>query len=336
MIKKSSIKKYFKTIKDSSIKDISVDQQYPFDFKFYKPKVEGMIILFSLVILPLITVIFLNVFKTQLNITDERLGLIFQLSSILFTLVGAIIFWSRNPMSFWKSGVGILFGFPIFLQLFGLAFGLLANLVGVFNNNNNNAWSDIYNLLVQSVAEILVIIFAFSKINNLKSKVKKTFKENKKLLIPIAIAFAIVAFFVGNTLYSLIITELKLNLGESKNQEGLVSPFKVQGITKYIYMVLFIILTVFIAPLCEEIVARQALFTGVSNKVLSIIVSSLYFGILHISSGDVYNIFPYVIGGFFFSLAFSFSKGNLSYCWLSHSFYNLISVVLIIASLYIK
>ncbi|SRX64469.1 CPBP family intramembrane metalloprotease domain-containing protein [Mycoplasma mycoides subsp. capri] len=101
-------------------------------------------------------------------------------------------------------------------------------------------------------------------------------------------------------------------------------------------MIIFIILTIFIAPLCEEIIARQALFTGVSNKVLSIITSSLYFGVLHISSGDVYNIFPYVIGGFFFSLAFSISKGNLTYSWFSHSIYNTISVVLIIASLYIK
>ncbi|QVK02636.1 CPBP family intramembrane glutamic endopeptidase [Mycoplasma mycoides] len=321
-------------IKKFSIKDTNVDQAYPFDFKFYKPKIEGMIILFSLVILPLVTVIFLNVFKKELNITDSRIGLIFQLSSIVFTIIGGLIFWSRNPVSFWKSGVGILFGFPIFLQLFAIFFSLLANVFNVLKNGS--VWTQIYNLLIQTVAEILIIIFAFNKISNLKNKVKQTLKENKKLLIPISIGFAVVAFIVGNTLYSLIISQLNLNLGESENQKSLVSPFQNDGIGKYIYMIIFIILTIFIAPLCEEIIARQALFTGVSNKVLSIITSSLYFGVLHISSGDVYNIFPYVIGGFFFSLAFSFSKGNLTYSWFSHSIYNTISVVLIIASLYIK
>ncbi|ACU78268.1 conserved, caax amino protease family [synthetic Mycoplasma mycoides JCVI-syn1.0] len=321
-------------IKKFSIKDTNVDQAYPFDFKFYKPKIEGMIILFSLVILPLVTVIFLNVFKKELNITDSRIGLIFQISSIVFTIIGGLIFWSRNPVSFWKSGVGILFGFPIFLQLFAIFFSLLANVFNVLKNNG--VWTQIYNLLIQTVAEILIIIFAFNKISNLKNKVKQTLKENKKLLIPISIGFAVVAFIVGNTLYSLIISQLNLNLGESENQKSLVSPFQNDGIGKYIYMIIFIILTIFIAPLCEEIIARQALFTGVSNKVLSIITSSLYFGVLHISSGDVYNIFPYVIGGFFFSLAFSISKGNLTYSWFSHSIYNTISVVLIIASLYIK
>ncbi|EXU60646.1 CPBP family intramembrane glutamic endopeptidase [Mycoplasma mycoides] len=321
-------------IKKFSIKDTNVDQAYPFDFKFYKPKIEGMIILFSLVILPLVTVIFLNVFKKELNITDSRIGLIFQLSSIVFTIIGGLIFWSRNPVSFWKSGVGILFGFPIFLQLFAIFFSLLANVFNVLKNGG--VWTQIYNLLIQTVAEILIIIFAFNKISNLKNKVKQTLKENKKLLIPISIGFAVVAFIVGNTLYSLIISQLNLNLGESENQKSLVSPFQNDGIGKYIYMIIFIILTIFIAPLCEEIIARQALFTGVSNKVLSIITSSLYFGVLHIASGDVYNIFPYVIGGFFFSLAFSFSKGNLTYSWFSHSIYNTISVVLIIASLYIK
>ncbi|QVK01794.1 CPBP family intramembrane metalloprotease [Mycoplasma mycoides subsp. capri] len=321
-------------IKKFSIKDTNVDQAYPFDFKFYKPKIEGMIILFSLVILPLVTVIFLNIFKKELNITDSRIGLIFQLSSIVFTIIGGLIFWSRNPVSFWKSGVGILFGFPIFLQLFAIFFSLLANVFNVLKNGG--VWTQIYNLLIQTVAEILIIIFAFNKISNLKNKVKQTLKENKKLLIPISMGFAVVAFIVGNTLYSLIISQLNLNLGESENQKSLVSPFQNDGIGKYIYMIIFIILTIFIAPLCEEIIARQALFTGVSNKVLSIITSSLYFGVLHISSGDVYNIFPYVIGGFFFSLAFSLSKGNLTYSWFSHSIYNTISVVLIIASLYIK
>ncbi|QVK05037.1 CPBP family intramembrane glutamic endopeptidase [Mycoplasma mycoides] len=321
-------------IKKFSIKDTNVDQAYPFDFKFYKPKIEGMIILFSLVILPLVTVIFLNIFKKELNITDSRIGLIFQLSSIVFTIIGGLIFWSRNPVSFWKSGVGILFGFPIFLQLFAIFFSLLANVFNVLKNGS--VWTQIYNLLIQTVAEILIIIFAFNKISNLKNKVKQTLKENKKLLIPISIGFAVVAFIVGNTLYSLIISQLNLNLGESENQKSLVSPFQNDGIGKYIYMIIFIILTIFIAPLCEEIIARQVLFTGVSNKVLSIITSSLYFGVLHISSGDVYNIFPYVIGGFFFSLAFSLSKGNLTYSWFSHSIYNTISVVLIIASLYIK
>ncbi|SRX64470.1 CPBP family intramembrane metalloprotease domain-containing protein [Mycoplasma mycoides subsp. capri] len=123
-------------IKKFSIKDTNVDQAYPFDFKFYKPKIEGMIILFSLVILPLVTVIFLNVFKKELNITDSRIGLIFQISSIVFTIIGGLIFWSRNPVSFWKSGVGILFGFPIFLQLFAIFFSLLANVFNVLKKKN--------------------------------------------------------------------------------------------------------------------------------------------------------------------------------------------------------
>ncbi|WP_347938402.1 CPBP family intramembrane glutamic endopeptidase [Mycoplasma feriruminatoris] len=324
-------------IKKFSIKETNVDQKFPFDFKFYKPKIEGMIILFSLVVLPLITVIFLNVFKKQLNLDYEKLERIFKLSSIVFTVTGGLIFWTRNPLSFWKSGVGILFAFPIFFELFGLPFVLLIKIFHIFEpNDKSNIWHANYNLLIQIIAEILIIIFAFKKIENLKNKVKQTLKENKRFLIPVAIVFAVIAFIVGNTLYGIIVSKLSLNLGESENQKALVSPFESEGIGKYVYMALFIVLTVFVAPLFEEIIARQALFTGVSNKFLSIITSSLYFGILHISSGDVYNMTPYVLGGFFFSLAFSFSKGNLTYSWFSHSIYNSITVVILIANLYIK
>lgn len=322
----------FKKIANFQLKSTNVDQKYGFDFYRYNAKVEGIIVLLWIVILPLITLIFLNVFKKQLNINEEQIQLIISVSSIFFSTIGGLIFWKLHPISFFKSGVGILFIYPIAFLIMGIFSSICSQIIpGLFDKESKKitAWGSVFQTFIQLIAEIVLIIYAFLRIDDLKQRVKLTLKENKKQLIIVVVIFTVVMFLLGNVLYGIIVN--KLGLGQSENQQNLIKPLKDKQ-TKIIYIILLLVFTVFVAPLFEEIIARNAIFTAVGSRWLSIVISTLFFGIMHIGSGDIWNITPYILGGLFLSLAFDFTRGNITYSWLIHSTYNLISLTITIAT----
>ncbi|SYV96476.1 Uncharacterised protein, partial [Mycoplasma putrefaciens] len=75
------------------LKPTKVDEKYQFNFHTFNPKVEGVLVLFSLVVLPLISIIFLNIFKKSLNLDSDKMGLIINILTLIFSTIGGIIFW---------------------------------------------------------------------------------------------------------------------------------------------------------------------------------------------------------------------------------------------------
>ncbi|MBY7703979.1 hypothetical protein JIY74_27365 [Vibrio harveyi] len=120
-----------------------------------------------------------------------------------------------------------------------------------------------FQTFIQLIAEIVLIIYAFLRIDDLKQRVKLTLKENKKQLIIVVVIFTVVMFLLGNVLYGIIVN--KLGLGQSENQQNLIKPLKDKQ-TKIIYIILLLVFTVFVAPLFEEIIARNAIFTAVGSR----------------------------------------------------------------------
>lgn len=89
---------------------------------------------------------------------------------------------------------------------------------------------------------------------------------------------------------------------------------------------LLFISIVILAPLLEEIIFRQSLFSIFDSKKLAIFVSVLIFSAVHvIYMGDIVSIFAYIPMSLSLSLLFYFSGQKLSYSIFFHFVNNLIA-----------
>lgn len=90
--------------------------------------------------------------------------------------------------------------------------------------------------------------------------------------------------------------------------------------------VLYLILTIFIAPIAEEILLRGIVFNSLKASMpigLCYAVSSFIFAILH---GTVTHIFLTLVMGFFFAIIYEYTH-MLRYSILFHGIFNLMTVV---------
>ena len=98
-----------------------------------------------------------------------------------------------------------------------------------------------------------------------------------------------------------------------------------------IYLTAF--LAIFIGPLTEELMFRAFIKKFIKNDILFIIVSSLIFGALHISTADslqqLLYIIPYSILGLAFSLNYVKTQNIVSNIFL-HSVWNSLAVIVMI------
>jgi hypothetical protein len=77
--------------------------------------------------------------------------------------------------------------------------------------------------------------------------------------------------------------------------------------------ILLFIYTVLVAPLYEELLYRHLYYLGSGKRIIGFFFSAFVFAMMHVQSGDLEHIFPYLIGGFGFSLVFNISRGNITY-----------------------
>ena len=94
---------------------------------------------------------------------------------------------------------------------------------------------------------------------------------------------------------------------------------------------LTIILAVIISPIIEELVFRKAIKNIFNNKYLFIIISSLIFGLLHVSSirdiNELLFSIPYIIMGISFAITYQ-KTNNIFTSIILHSSYNLVLILI--------
>lgn len=200
-----------------------------------------------------------------------------------------------------------------FLGFFILPF-VLPNIIQSISKNESqlNTLVLLFTYLIISVAFVIVINKAF--IEELMD-----FLKPKKLIYMLLTAISlIITFYFLDYIYSILGIE-----GTSINQESLEEIFKNNAS-------LFIFTTVILAPFVEEIVYRKVLlniFKERYNTLLAIIISSSFFGFIHVSSGD----FIYLPAYFSLSciLGYSYSRtNNIFIVVFGHSIYNLFTICL--------
>ncbi|OED59442.1 CPBP family intramembrane glutamic endopeptidase [Acholeplasma laidlawii] len=109
------------------------------------------------------------------------------------------------------------------------------------------------------------------------------------------------------------------------------------------YFILMIITAVVIGPIVEELVFRKSFFGLIKNEKWALVISSLVFGLIHISTeiltGDIGMVIvsslPYIAGGFIFGYIYMINKKNIVIPIIAHMGYNLISVLMSMFLLYV-
>ncbi len=131
---------------------------------------------------------------------------------------------------------------------------------------------------------------------------------------------------VGNIFNDLFNVPDQISANQLSINQALASP----------YFFLTIIMAVVCAPIVEELVFRKSFFGLIKNQTTALIISSLVFGAIHISTelieGNlllaISNSLSYIGGGLILGFIYMQNKKNIYVNILVHAVYNLIGVII--------
>ena len=173
------------------------------------------------------------------------------------------------------------------------------------------------NVLLYTISQLIFLIialFIILKINQIKLKYIK--KPSKKDYLTTIIIFSI--FTTLTLLSTYIINKLiSIPLNEELVREEFIK-----------YPILSIISSCLITPIIEELLFRYN-FKDIKNKYLYIIVTTLFFSLLHLSSlNEILYLIPYSFMGIMFSYSY-IKTNNLLSPIICHILYNIINVIIL-------
>ncbi len=173
------------------------------------------------------------------------------------------------------------------------------------------------NILLYTILKIIFLIitlFALLKISKIEFKSIK--KLSKKDYLTTIIIFSI---FTALTLLSTYIINkfISIPLNEELVRKEFIK-----------YPILSIISSCLITPIIEELLFRYN-FKDIKNKYLYIIITTLFFSLLHLSSlNEILYLIPYSFMGIMFSYSY-IKTNNLLSPIICHILYNIINVIIL-------
>lgn len=235
----------------------------------------------------------------------------------------------------------------IYLVLYLLGGTLVIALItSIVSNINNISYDDLFNQISSTTYTDLnlfklanftanlsnfityLLMFISLIIVNFKYLKENFFKIKNKYIS--FIIYSIVGFiviygltYVINYLYDLY------NIGVSDNQDTIVNYIK------YGNALISFFAVVICAPLVEELIYRYSIFSLFNNRIISYIVSILFFMLPHMLSttSDMLTWFllaiPYLISGFMLAYIYDSSK-NIYASIIAHMLNNLMSFIVIV------
>lgn len=223
----------------------------------------------------------------------------------------------------------LLLCFILFFNLNYLV-AMLFNLVGINYNTFNYKDYTYFNVLIELILFVVVMLLY----NKEFKKDYKIFKLNSKDNIRKIISYfaLFIALKIGTALISSILSfALNFTLGESENQEAVMKLVSAEPL-------LMIINTCILAPFVEEGIFRLSIRKVFNNKYLFILVSGLFFGMMHIFPTDlptslalIYSI-TYVTMGFYLAYIYTETE-NIWFVIFIHALNNLFSMIISLALL---
>ena len=194
-------------------------------------------------------------------------------------------------------GAGVIF---LYLIMSSLPYELLG-MLGINYNNLSILWKSIY-LIIYEISLTLIIVYIYKKdiIPCFKDFIKNNIKYFKKY---IKYWFLMLILMISSNLIITLFTTSEV----AANQETIIETLKKAPLYTFI-------VTVFVAPILEELVFRLSFRKIFAHTdILFIFFSGLIFGGLHVIGTvehitDLLFIIPYSIPGFIFAYVYTKSK----------------------------
>jgi membrane protease YdiL (CAAX protease family) len=222
---------------------------------------------------------------------------------------------------------------------------IVVSVLKSFNMNieiqeNENLASSIVNLLVYIV---LIIGIGYFNLREVKTDIKEFVKDKENIIIKIFAAYGI--FLVINFFVSSLITNIEVYynltsdiLGNNpinttaENQTAIEQILHSKG-----FWMMFLSAGI-LGPICEEVVFRKAFFNICETKEMGILLSSICFGLIHITSSigqyDILSMIlmtiPYITSGIAFGIIYIKNDCNIVVPTIVHMLSNIISMLGII------
>lgn len=183
----------------------------------------------------------------------------------------------------------------------------------IISHNSSSMMYTVAHLLEYLIILTILIIYFHKDLKIMFNYFKKNYKDYfKKIyyLYPITLVFMLIINSLISLKYSLPSNELAIRA----------------LITKYPFY--SILTTTLLAPIIEELVFRLS-FNEIKSKVFYLILTSLIFAFVHISSmSEMLYLIPYFALGFCLGLTYQ-KTGNIIPAILTHIFHNLIVLLMI-------
>ncbi len=157
-------------------------------------------------------------------------------------------------------------------------------------------------------------------------------KKHKVLTVISMVVVGYLFLMIGNILSNFLSTVVR-NFSNTKEIISL-NQFYINKILNSSSAYLMIVPTVILAPIIEELVFRKAFFSLFKNDIVALIVSSLVFGLIHVSGeSGIYllvNLIIYAIPGFALGFVYLKNNKNIYPVIFVHALTNLISVLAVL------
>lgn len=183
------------------------------------------------------------------------------------------------------------------------------------------------NFIIYIIATIVIIVLTYNILIKDFKSLPKGLETLGLVLLGVVIMYG--ANFISGMFSLVVKVATKDNSITSINQFMITKQFS----SKFSFVA--IISIVILAPLVEELIFRKAFFTAIKNQWLALAISSLIFGLIHVTGESSLlliftNIIPYLISGVALGLIYIKNKHNIWLSILAHAIINGISVLLII------
>lgn len=221
------------------------------------------------------------------------------------------------------KGVGFFLLYLLFMMLFqtlaSIGFMGIAAAKGYRDEQNIVAFTNNNLLGVTIISGILIVLAFFLIFKIRRSDIKKEWKLRKTdktfFLLSICVSFS----------YSLLFSLLTYNDSIENSVMIRNSAEYYSDILSGFGIIMMIINLIVIAPISEEIALRGVVFTRIektAKPITAMLVSSILFGIMHLSAGGIVLSVGSFIMGAVFGLVF-YKTNSLPACFAAHAVANL-------------
>ena len=242
-----------------------------------------------------------------------------------------------------KNGLKTIIAYLLIFEILSVLVALAVKFIyqsqnlDILEPENYNFASSLINLVVYL---ILFVAIMFLNHKELLTDVKEFGKEKNHIVLKVLAGYGI--FYIINGSCSLLVSNIEY-YGNFMHQvlhtgkEILTTAENQSAIEEIVHSNGFWMMALsagIIGPICEEVVFRKAFFNICKTKEMGILLSSICFGLIHMTSSigqfDTFSLIlmtlPYVFSGFAFGLLYIKNDCNIMVPTIVHMLSNIISL----------